>query len=246
MKSKISAFIITKNEERNIRRALESIKWADEIVIVDGYSTDKTCEIAREYGAHIILSKYAGHGEEKNKAIRACKYDWIVEIDADEELTKDCEFEIRTAIENNTYSGYKLIREEKFLGRVIIRAPKIRVYRNKFLYKGYTHEVLQATGRIGRLKTIINHYNNQTIDEFIEYNEVQSTQEVDKMIKEHKHFSRLGIVLRIIYGNVYTFAMYYFYFGLIFKGFPGFAYTILGCNHVNIIYVKYYERKYKT
>ena len=228
MKTKISAFIITKNEERNIKRALESIKWADEIVIVDGFSTDKTCEIAKEYGAHVISSKYEGHGEEKNKAIRACKYEWIVEIDADEELTSNSENEIRNAIQDENLSGYTLIREEQFLGRVIIRGPKIRVYKNKFLYKGYTHEILQISGKIGKLKTVINHYNNQTMKELIEYNEVQSTQEVEKMIREHKHFSKSGIVFRIIYWNIYTFAMYYFYFGLIFKGFPGFAYTLMG------------------
>jgi glycosyltransferase involved in cell wall biosynthesis len=244
MKQKISAFIITKNEERNINRALESIKWADEIIIIDGYSTDNTCEIAKKYHAHIILSKYEGHDAEKNKAIKICKYGWIVEIDADEELTANSESEIREAIKNEEYSGYKLLREETFLGKVIIKAQKIRVYQNKFLYKGYTHEVLQITGKIGKLKTAINHYNNQTIDECLEYNQSLSTKEVDKLLKEHPNLSRAGILARMIGLNIYTFTMYYVYFGLIFKGFPGLTFTLFGCYHVNTIYMKYYERKY--
>ena len=97
---------------------------------------------------------------------------------------------------------------------------------------------------LGKLKTIINHYNNQTVDEVIQYNKYLSTQEVDKMIKDKLNLTKTGILLRMIYKNIYTFMMYYFYFGLIFKGLPGLTFTLSGCNHVTTIYMKYYERMY--
>jgi len=241
---KISAFIITKNEERNIKRALESIKWADEIIVVDGYSTDQTCQIAKKYGAKIISSKFEGFDAEKNKAIKACKYDWIIEIDADEELTAGSEVEIRKACLSKEFSGFEFMREERFLGRLLIKAKKIRLYQNKFFYKNYTHEVLQISGKIGSLKSVIKHYNNQNVNEFIEYVDYESTQEVDKMFKEGKKYSKWGILWRMPYVTIKNFGIYYIYLGLIFKGFAGLSFTIIACFHANIVLIKYYEKMY--
>jgi glycosyltransferase involved in cell wall biosynthesis len=82
----LSVAIITKNEEANIRRTLESVKWADEIVVVDSGSTDRTCDIAREYGAKVFIEQWKGFAKQKNSAIEKCTSDWILSLDADEEV----------------------------------------------------------------------------------------------------------------------------------------------------------------
>lgn len=85
----LSVAIITKNEEANIRRTLESVKWADEIVVVDSGSTDRTCEIAREYGAKVFVEEWKGFAKQKNSALDKCTSDWILSLDADEEVGSD-------------------------------------------------------------------------------------------------------------------------------------------------------------
>ncbi len=85
----LSVAIITKNEEANIRRTLESVKWADEIVVVDSGSTDRTCEIAREYEAKVFVEEWKGFAKQKNSAIDKCTGDWILSLDADEEVSEE-------------------------------------------------------------------------------------------------------------------------------------------------------------
>src|SRR5436309_1919293 len=92
----LSVAIITKNEEANIRRTLESVRWADEIVVVDSGSTDRTCEIAREMGAKVFVEEWKGFAAQKNSAIEKCTGDWILSLDADEEVSEEIAQEIRS------------------------------------------------------------------------------------------------------------------------------------------------------
>ncbi|MGB7355095.1 MAG: glycosyltransferase family 2 protein, partial [Acidobacteriaceae bacterium] len=91
----LSVAIITKNEEANLARTLESVRWADEIVIVDCGSTDKTQEIARFFGAKFFVEEWKGFGAQKNSAIAKCSSDWILALDADEEVSAELAQEIR-------------------------------------------------------------------------------------------------------------------------------------------------------
>jgi glycosyltransferase involved in cell wall biosynthesis len=103
----LSVAIITKNEEANIRRTLESVKWADEIVVVDSGSTDRTCEIARECGAKVFVEEWKGFAKQKNSALEKCTSDWILSLDADEEVSLEAAVDIRKALE------WKLIDAER-------------------------------------------------------------------------------------------------------------------------------------
>lgn len=95
---KLSVAIITFNEEHNIGRTLESVKWADEIVVVDSGSTDRTCEIARQFGAKVIMEPWRGFAAQKNFAIEQCPGDWILSLDADEVLDKKLQIDIATVL----------------------------------------------------------------------------------------------------------------------------------------------------
>ncbi len=90
----IGVYIITKNEEHNIRECLESAKWADEIVLVDDNSTDKTVEIAREYRCQIIQSQWRGYGLQKQYALEHLAAEWALNIDGDERVSKNLATEI--------------------------------------------------------------------------------------------------------------------------------------------------------
>ncbi|MDP8232443.1 MAG: glycosyltransferase family 2 protein, partial [Candidatus Zophobacter franzmannii] len=118
--SKLSVAIIVKNEEYNLPRMLESIKWADEIVILDTGSTDRTMQIAQEFGAKLYQSEWFGFGKCKQIAVDKCENEWILSLDADEVLTPELVEELKRLIASNkSLNGYRIHRTSFYLGRKI-------------------------------------------------------------------------------------------------------------------------------
>jgi glycosyltransferase involved in cell wall biosynthesis len=116
----ISATIVTLNEERNIARAIESLRCADEVVVVDSGSTDRTREIAMRLGARVIEEPWRGYAGQKNFAADSAANDWILSIDADESITQELEAEILTLKKDGARSdGYSFPRLAQYLGRWI-------------------------------------------------------------------------------------------------------------------------------
>lgn len=119
---KISVVIITKNEEHNIERAINSVLWANEILVVDSESTDQTCAIAEKAGARVIKHSWPGYGQQKNFALKQVKFDWVLSLDADEEITPESKTEIEQAIgraESEGITGFYLPRKTFYMGKWI-------------------------------------------------------------------------------------------------------------------------------
>src|SRR5579872_3560994 len=120
MRKTLSIAMIAMNEEANLPRTLESVRWADEIIIVDSGSTDRTLEIAHSFGARTTYNAIVGHGEQKNVALDLCMSDWILLLDADEVLTPELQAEIRTLLEGEPkYQAYWIPRLNLYFGRWI-------------------------------------------------------------------------------------------------------------------------------
>ncbi|HSR10293.1 MAG TPA: glycosyltransferase family 2 protein, partial [Thermodesulfobacteriota bacterium] len=119
---KISVAIITRNEERNIRDCLESVRWADEIVVVDNGSTDSTEAICREYGARFFTEEWKGYSAQKNSAIDKTRNEWVLSLDADERVTPELRREIEETLDvPEPAEGYFVARKNFFSGRWIRR-----------------------------------------------------------------------------------------------------------------------------
>src|SRR6266700_8318074 len=112
----ITAYILSLNEAKQIRAVLESVKWADEIILVDSFSTDGTVEIALEYQARVLQEKFSGFGALRNKALDAARHDWILSIDADERCTAELAQEIRGEVLAPQFEAYHVPRRSHFLG----------------------------------------------------------------------------------------------------------------------------------
>ncbi len=113
----LSVAIVACNEAENIRRALERVKWADEIVLVDSGSTDGTLEIAAQYGAKIFHEEWEGYGRQVNRALDRCTRPWVLNIDADEEVSPELATQIRAALNNPKFQAYWISRSNQIFGR---------------------------------------------------------------------------------------------------------------------------------
>ena len=174
---KISVIIITLNEEENIRGCLESVKWADDIVILDSESTDKTVEICREYTDRVYIEKaWHGFGKQKNLCIEKAKGPWILNIDADERVTPELGKEIVEILSGRQRScnGFNMPRKSFFLGKWIRYCGwypdyNLRLFRkNKGLFsESLVHESVKIQGKAEFLRNPLEHYTYKSIDDYL-------------------------------------------------------------------------------
>ena len=119
MKNYLTAIVITKNEEVNIGRCLSSVKFADEIIVVDSGSTDKTVTIAKRFNAKVYGRKFDDYAAQRNFAVSKASGEWILSLDADEEITEALAKEIREVINKDDYDGYLIPRKNIIFGKEI-------------------------------------------------------------------------------------------------------------------------------
>jgi glycosyltransferase involved in cell wall biosynthesis len=162
----VTATVITLNESANLAAALESVRWADEIVVVDAESTDDTVAIARRFTDRVIVRPWPGYIEQKNFAALQASHDWIFSLDADERVTPALAAEITALLlAGRPCVGYRGPRVSHYLGRWIRSTDwypdyQLRLYdRRRARWAGrYVHESIQAEGEIGRLRAELQHY----------------------------------------------------------------------------------------
>jgi glycosyltransferase involved in cell wall biosynthesis len=172
---KITATIITLNEEGNIARAIESLRCCDEIVVVDSGSNDRTVELAANLGARVVEADWKGYANQKNYAAAQASNDWILSIDADEALSEALEGEIWHLKKNGvTCDAYTMPRLAQYLGKWILHSGwypdrKIRLYnRHKAKWVGqFVHESVKADGRVGHLEGNLLHFTCDSLSQHL-------------------------------------------------------------------------------
>ena len=164
--SLVSVYIIAYNEAEKVRATIASAQWADEIILVDSWSTDGTAEIAQSLGVKVVQVKFSGFGDLRNQAIEACSHDWIFSLDADERCTPESAAEIRSITQSaDALDVYWMPRRNFFMGKWIkhsgwypnYRQPQLfrkgcMTYDTKPVHEGY---VLNSTKSIGHLRNAI-------------------------------------------------------------------------------------------
>ena len=179
----LSVAIITKNEEANLARTLESVRWANEIVVVDSGSTDRTVDIASAYGAKVFCEEWHGFGKQKNLAIEHCTSEWVLSLDADEEVSEALAQEITHLVEETpSAEAYFVPRHNLFLGRWMRHGgyypdPKLRLFRKgaAWFEERAVHETLQYPGQTRMLQSHLIHHAYPTLENYIEHMNRYST-----------------------------------------------------------------------
>ena len=200
----LSVAIITHNEEDNIKDALESVKWADEIVVVDSFSADRTGEICRKYTDKVYSFEWAGFSEQKNKAVSMTTNPWILVLDADERVTVELKDEILNIIKDkSSKDGYYLPRKNYFARRWIKHGGwwpdyTLRLFRReKGLFETReVHESIKVIGSTGYLKNPIEHYTYKDIDDYLKRMQTYSTLAAKELLKKGCRGSILDIIFR--------------------------------------------------
>lgn len=166
--------IITKNEGHNIRACLESVTWADEIIVVDSGSADDTVAICREFTPHVYIHDWPGFGAQKNRALDYATNEWVFSIDADERVSPDLRAEIQSAMHEWHKDAYEIPRLSSFCGRYIHHSGWRPDYVTRLFKRGVgrfsddlVHERVIVTGSTGRLRQPILHESFRNAEELL-------------------------------------------------------------------------------
>ncbi len=172
---KVTAIVPTFNEAANIVECLEALQWADEIIVVDSYSTDGTAELARPLATQVIQHEYKYSAAQKNWILPQAAHDWIFLVDADERCTPELAAEVREVLSSPQCDAYWIYRRNFFLGKEIRHSgwntdKVIRLFKKELRYEDkHVHaEVLVPSGNLGKLKARFLHYTIDTLDQFFE------------------------------------------------------------------------------
>lgn len=183
----LSVIIITKNEALNIRACIESVKWADEIIVVDSGSTDATVAICHEYTPHVYSHDWPGFGIQKNRALSYASKEWVLSLDADETVTPELRVEIEVTMREGKAMGYEIPRLSSFCGRYMHHSgwhpdyvTRLFLRSNGQFSNDLVHERVIINGSVGRLKHYLLH---------------ESFRDLDQLLAKMNHYSTAGAVM---------------------------------------------------
>lgn len=251
--AKISVAIATYNEEENIADCLDSVKdWVSEIVIVDGYSSDRTVEIAERYGTKILKAKNAPIFHiNKQKAIDECTGDWILQLDADERVSHELKEEILNVIKDgeSKINGYWIPRKNWFLGRFLTKGGQYPDYTLRLYRKGKgrlpcesVHEQAVVDGKVDYLHNDLIHLADPNFERYLmRFNRYTSLM-ADEMVREKTSLNFLTLVNYLILKPKFWFLWTYFRHKGYQDGFPGFIFSLFSSIRYIVAYIKYWER----
>jgi len=247
---KLSVVIIALNEEDRIEEALESCSGiADEIVVIDGYSTDKTVEIAEKYGAKIYMNPFSDFGSQKNFALDKAKNQWVLNLDADERVSGTLEKEIRHLKQKPDNEidadGFLIKRKTFYLGRWIKHSGwypdrKLRLFRkDKSRWQGRIHEGLILEGKTGKIAGDILHFTYRNITDHINRLNRYSHMQAEDIARKKKKL----LYLRALLLPPITFIRFYLWKLGILDGLPGLVIALVSSWATAMKYLKAIEMR---
>jgi glycosyltransferase involved in cell wall biosynthesis len=228
----LSAVIIAKNEADAIGACLESVAFADELLVVDSGSTDDTLGIATRLGARVVHQDWLGYGPQKHFAVGAARHDWVLCIDADERVTPALRESITAALAAPTHRAYRFARCNRFLGRWLRHGEgypdwSLRLFdrRTAQWSRDPVHETVVATGPVGTLAGDLQHDSAETLASYLEKNNRYTSLQAQAM----RDAGRRTGVARLVLSPLARFLKFYFLRLGFLDGAAGFAHIAIGC-----------------
>ncbi len=241
----LSVTVITLNEEKNLRACLESVAFADEIIVVDSGSEDQTLSIAREFTDKIYQEPWQGFARQKNLAQEKARGPWILNVDADERVTPGLKEEILWLLRNGSpYTGFRIPRKNFFCGQWIRHGGwypnyQLRLYQKEAgsFTQREVHEQVVIKGRVGILKTPLEHFTHDSLSDYLNRMDRYSDLSAEQYLLEGKKVSWLEILFR----TKYTFLKMWLLQGGFLDGANGFVLAVLYSYYTFTKYAKLKE-----
>ncbi len=253
-KVKLSVVLATFNEEKNIGKCLKAVKdLADEVVLVDGSSMDKTAEIAKNFGARIFITKNQPIFHiNKQMAVDKARGDWILQLDADEIVSQQLKKEIYRIIKkkNNGKTAYFIPRKNYFLGKWLRKGGQYPDYVIRLFKKGKAffpcksvHEQIQVEGEVGYLKGHLLHYTAPKFSRYLVNANRYTNLTADKLKEENLPINLQTSFKYLIWLPIKTFFSIFVRHKGFVDGLPGFVFALFSGLHHTLAYIKYLKKK---
>ncbi len=231
-KLNLSAVIITLNVEQSIARCLQSVTFANEIIVVDSGSTDKTCEIARTFGARVIHQDWLGYGAQKQYAVEQASHDWVLCLDADEWVSKDLSAAIQSELQKPQNQAYRFPRCNRFLGRWLRHGEGYPDY-NLRLYNRQSaawtqdpvHEHVVTDVEVGRLDGDLMHESEEGLERYLQKQNRYTTLQAQVLFEQGRQAS----LSKLLFSPVIRFIKFYIIRSGWRDGVPGLIHISIGC-----------------
>jgi len=247
--AEISVYIIAYNEAEKLTAAVNSVLWADEVIVVDSHSSDGTANIAESLGATVIHVDFKGFGKLRNDAIAACSHEWVFSLDADERCTPEAAEEIRRITANpNASDAYYVPRKNWFMGRWIKHCGWYPNYRQPQLFRkgalifddhDEVHEAFEVHGSIGHMQSDIWQFPFRNLEQVLHKANRYSTLGVNRLERKGKKPGMATALLRGIWSFV---RIYILKLGFL-DGWAGFVIAFSNLEGVFYRYAKLCERR---
>lgn len=242
---KLSVTIITRDEASDIAAALESVRWADEIVVIDSGSTDDTVAIARRYTDRVCSREWPGYAAQKNVAASLASHNWILSLDADERVTPELAQEIRTRLDSEpSEAAFRIPRVTRHLGRWIRSTDWYPDYQPRLYHKqrarwtgAYVHETVTADGAVGTLTHDLQHYAYRDISDHLDTINRYTSLAARQM---HEHGRRAGL-LHLVAHPPLAFLRNYVAKGGFRDGSVGLVISLMNAYYVFLKFAKLWE-----
>lgn len=229
-KIQISIITLTLNNERTLDKVLKAVvDWADELLVLDCGSTDRTEEIARKYNSNFIYRKFDGFGTQKHYAVSQAKHDWVFVVDADEVVTPELREEIIKTLQCPDYEGFMIPNTLVFMGKILrygreYKMPHLRLFNKKFgnYNDRQVHEDVVLNGRIGTLKNHVLHYSYADLTDFFNKINHYSTRGAIELHRKGKKASLLKVMTKF---PISFFIEYFIRLNLL-NGYRGFFWSL--------------------
>lgn len=250
---KITAILLARNEEEKIEKAVKSLLFCDEVLVIDDESTDRTKEFAETAGAKVLQhAKKNAFAGQRNWAMQQAENEWILFVDADEEVTTELKEEIRLnvkTLERSNVSAFYISRRDFFWGHELRfgetkKARTVGIIRlmkkGSGVWAGVVHETFIPTGKVKKLNGFLNHYSHDSVSQFIQDINVYSSLRADELFSQGKKTNWIEIIALPFAKFIYT----YFLLGGFLDGAPGFVYSFVMSFHSFLVRAKLFTKKY--
>ena len=248
---KLSIAILAHNEAANLRRTLESVAWADELVLVDSGSTDETVAIAEEFGARVIYEPWKGYGPQMNSAIGKCTSEWVFSLDADEVMTAELQASIRELLARQPkFDAYWIPRRNRIFGRWMRFGGQYPDYKLRLFRQGTArlpedtepHATPKWAGPKGRLTGDLLHYQYPTVSLYVEHMNRYSSASVPLVLRKGRGYQSIAAFLAMgVVNPALTFVKNYIFRGGFLDGRPGLLFHLYHSSYISWKYAKAWE-----